>query len=161
MIYIVEVPHEGRPRAWFAFDPQDFTSKVQAARNRADWIIYTEETPRQRLEMTGDTLDTPGARDIHADIFARADQYGWDTVLYRADYLLDHGLYQIDPVSELEAYVAAIAQDLKTCRVYLSDDDASDALYKDPLFQGRDGFYAHMALRDQLISLEVIADEYS
>lgn len=29
MIYIVEIPHQGRPHAWFAFDPADFMRKVQ------------------------------------------------------------------------------------------------------------------------------------
>ena len=34
-----------------------------------------------------------------------------------------------------------------------------DALHSDPLYAGREGFYAHMALRDQLIALEVLSDD--
>jgi hypothetical protein len=43
--------------------------------------------------------------------------------------------------------------------VYPDDETALDALYRDPLYHGRDGFYAHMALREQLIALEVLADD--
>ena len=35
MIYIVEIPHQGRPRSWFAFDKQDFVLKVKATLNEA------------------------------------------------------------------------------------------------------------------------------
>lgn len=40
MIYIVEVPHQGRPHAWFAFDREDCVRKVQAVRGREGWVIF-------------------------------------------------------------------------------------------------------------------------
>ena len=43
--------------------------------------------------------------------------------------------------------------------MYPHDETALDALYRDPLYQGRAGFYAHMALQEQLIALEVPADD--
>ena len=73
--------------------------------------------------------------------------------------MLGEGIYQAEPVSELRACVAALVDTLQTCRVYPDDQTALDALYRDPLYQGRDGFYAHMALREQLIALEVLADD--
>ncbi len=36
MIYIVEVPHQGRPHAWFAFDRKDFVLKIRALWPEAD-----------------------------------------------------------------------------------------------------------------------------
>lgn len=158
MIYIVEFPHQARPSAWFAFDKEDFARKVQARRSGGQTLFATA-TPRQLLEAAGHTPDSSGARDAQAGLFELAEAHGWDTPLYRADYLLGDGVYQAEPVSEFEAHVAAIAEDLQTCRVYMSDEAATNALYRDPLYDGREGIYAHVALRDQLIALEVISDD--
>lgn len=158
MIYVVEIPNQGRAHAWFAFDQDDFIRKVHASKDQNEWTIFTAMTPRQQLEMTGKTPDSPPAGE-DAGIFARAEQHGWDTVLYRADYLLDPGVYQAEPVSEFDACIAAVAQDLQTCRIYGSDEAAMTALYQDPLYDGRDGLYPHIALRDQLIAMEVISDD--
>ncbi|HUL13680.1 MAG TPA: hypothetical protein VLU73_16135 [Methylococcaceae bacterium] len=158
MIYVVEFPHQAHAYAWFAFEEQDFARKVQA-RHAGDRTLFAAATPRQQLEKTGHTPDSPGARTEYAGIFDLAEEYGWDTVLYRADYLLGEGVYQAEPASEFDACVAAIAHDLRACRVYLSDEAATAALYRDPLYDGPEGFHAHMALREQLIALEVISDD--
>jgi len=158
MIYVVEFPHQIHACAWFAFDEQDFVRKVRA-KCTGDWTIFTAATPRQQLEAAGHTPESPDARTEHAGIFDLAEAHGWDTVLYRADYLFGEGVYQIEPISEFDACVAAIAHDLQACRVYLSDQAATSALYGDPLYDGREGFHAHMALREQLIALEVISDD--
>jgi hypothetical protein len=159
MIYVVEFPHQARPTAWFAFDGEDFARKVEAKR-ADDRTIFFVATPRQQLESVGCAPDSPGARTEYAGIFDLAERYGWDTILYRADYLLGEGVYQAEPASELDACVAAIAHGLRACRVYLSDGAAMAALYRDPLYDGREGFHAHMALREQLIALEVISDDW-
>jgi hypothetical protein len=158
MIYVVEFPHDAHPNAWFAFEQRDFIRKV-LARHAGDLTIFASATARQQLESRGLTPDSSDVEAEHGEIFALAAQYGWDTPLFRADYLLGAGVQQAEPISELDAYVAAIAEDLKSCRVYLSDQAAMNALYADPLYDGREGFYAHMALREQLIALEVISDE--
>lgn len=99
MIYVVEVPHQGRPHAWFAFDRDDFVRKVQAT---------------------------------HA----------------------------VEPVPEdFDACVVVLEQALKTCRVYLHDELAIRALQSDPLLDPKDGFYAHMALREQLIAMEAMEED--
>jgi len=158
MIYVVEFPHHAQPHAWFAFDKEDFSRKVRAG-HTGDRTLVSAATPRQQLEAAGVLPDSAGARDLYPGIFDLAQSHGWDTVLYRADYLLGEGVYQAEPVSEFDACVAAVADELRACRVYLSDQAATTALYTDPLYDGREGFHAHMALRNQLIALDVIADD--
>lgn len=159
MIYVVEIPHEGRPFSWFAFDRDDLARKVRAAKESGDTTVFAALSARLRLRAAGLAPDSPGAEAAQPAIFDDADRYGWDTVLYRADYLLSPGVWQVEPVSELEACVAALAHERKACRVYLSDEAAVAALYGDPLYDGREGFYAHMALREQLIAMEAISDD--
>ena len=158
MIYVVEFPQDARPSAWFAFEKQDFIRKVEA-RHSGDQVIFAVASPRQQLQALGHTPDSPGGRSQCPKLFDLAERYGWDTELYRADYVFDDAEYQPEPVSELEAYAAAIGDNLEACRVYLSDQAAVQALYHDPLYNGREGIYAHIALRDQLIAMEVISDD--
>jgi hypothetical protein len=158
MIYVVEFPHQGNPRAWFAFERDDLVRKVRA-RQPGERVIFRAATPRELLGETGHSPESADARNEQIEIFRLAEIHGWDTTLYRADYLLDEGIYQAEPVPEFEACVAAVGADLRECRVYLSDGAATAALYSDPLYSGRDGFHAHMALREQLIALEVISDD--
>ncbi|MBC7163030.1 MAG: hypothetical protein H5U26_13120 [Immundisolibacter sp.] len=154
MIHVLEVPQQGRAQAWFAFDETDLIGKIRAARARPDGQLHAVASPRELLAASGQAPDTAPPW-----IAALAQLHGWDTPLYRADALLGEGIYQAEPVSELRACVAALVDTLQTCRVYPDDQTALDALYRDPLYQGRDGFYAHMALREQLIALEVLADD--
>ena len=159
MIYVVEVPPEGKARAWFAFEQKDLARKVNAAKKREGWAIFETATPRELLEVLGKTSETRGAAEEHADIFKLADTYGWDAMLYRADYLLGQGRYQTEPITEVDACFAAVKHGLKTCRMYLSDEEAATKLYQDPIYEGREGFFTHMALREQLIAMEVISDD--
>jgi hypothetical protein len=154
MIHVLEVPSIGRPRAWFAFDEADLMGKIRAAWAQPEGQIYAVASPRELLAVDGGSAEAAPRW-----ITALAEQHGWDTALYRADALLGHSSWQAEPVSELRASIAALVDTLQTCRLYPDDDIALDALYRDPLYQGRDGFYAHMALRDQLIALEVLADD--
>lgn len=159
MIYVVEIPHAARPKAWFAFNADDFERKVRAGKTGDERTVFAVQTPREQLAALGLDPDSAEARVTAPAVFALAEQHGWDTPLYRADYLLEPGIWEAEPVEALEAYAAAAAEGLESCRIYLSDGAAETALYKDPLYQGREGFYAHIALREQLIALEVIADD--
>ena len=103
MIYIVEIPHQKRPHAWFAFSREDFVLKMRATH--------------------GPKLDQFGA------------------------------------ANEFDACVAVLAHDLKDYRVHLSDELAIGALQSDPLYDKYDGFYAHMALREQLVAMEALEDD--
>jgi hypothetical protein len=103
MIYIVEIPHQKRPHAWFAFSREDFVLKMRATH--------------------GSQMDPPGAEN------------------------------------EFDACVAVLAHELKDYRVHLSDELAIGALQSDPLYDKYDGFYAHMALREQLVAMEALEDD--
>jgi hypothetical protein len=159
MILTLEIPLQGKPNCWFAFDEDDFIRKVQATRQPAQGVIFSADTPRELLSAQGWTPECTEPGDRHADLLQLAAAHGWDTPLYRADYLLAPGHYQVEDVSEFIAHVAAVAQGLQTCRVYRDEEQAMDALYGDSLYAGSEGFYAHMALREQLIALEVISDD--
>lgn len=156
MIYVVEIPAQGRARAWFAFDRRDFSRKVYASDARQDWEIFDVVSPRELLDMLDTTPDAPDARDKSPSICALADLHGWDTPLYRADYLLGDGVYQRDAVSESSACAAALARRVKACRIYWSDVQATAALDNDPLFDSREGFWGREALRGQLVALEIL-----
>lgn len=159
MILTVEIPHAGKPSCWFAYDEDDFIRKVKATRVEVAGVVYNVITPRELLAEQGLVPDSAGWHEQRPDILALANEYGWDTVLYRADYLLAPGLYQTDPVSEFVAHVALLAHELRACRVYRDEEQAMDALYRDDIYAGKAGFYAHMALREQLIALEVMSDD--
>lgn len=159
MILVVEIPHAGKPRCWFAFDEEDFVRKAHAALPAGDAVVFSAGTARGLLAAQGLIADAPGLAGSHPQILQLATEHGWDTTLYRADHLLAPGLYQAEPVPEFLAWVAALAHALKDCRIYMDEEQAMDELYADPLYAGREGFYAHMALRDQLIALEVLSDD--
>lgn len=99
MIYIVEIPHQGRPHAWFAFDRNDFVRKVRATH---------ESNP---------------------------------------------------PAEDFDDCVGVLEGALKACRIYLYDELAIRALQTDPLLDPKEGFYAHMALREQLIAMEAMEED--
>lgn len=157
MIYIVEFPHQGRAHAWFAFNRDDFVRKVHAIRAREGWVIHEALSVRERVAACG--TDTPDVAQTHAALFALAHVHGWDAPLYRADHVLGQGVLQAEPVDAFDACVGALAQDLKTCRVHLSDEQAIAALQRDPLYDPDEGFYAHMALREQLIAMDAMEED--
>lgn len=159
MIYIVEFPHRGRAHAWFAFNRDDFVRKVRATRAREGWVIFDALSARARLAACGMQPESPDAAQAHAGLFELASAHGWDTPLYCADHVLGQGVLQAEPADEFDASVAALAQDLMACRVHLSDEQAIAALQRDPLYDPKEGFYAHMALREQLIAMEAMEED--
>ncbi|HQT26831.1 MAG TPA: hypothetical protein PLK99_09600 [Burkholderiales bacterium] len=48
---------------------------------------------------------------------------------------------------------------VKGCALYLDEEQAISALARDPLFDQKDGFYARMALREQLISMDAMEED--
>lgn len=159
MIYVVEFPHQGRAHAWFAFNRDDFVRKVQAIRAREGWVIFEALSAQQRLAAAGMSPESPNAAHTHAELFALANTHGWDAPLYRADHVFGQGVLQAEPVDEFNACVGALVQDLKTCRVHLNDEQAIEALQRDPLYDPDEGFYAHMALRQQLIAMDAMEED--
>ena len=67
---------------------------------------------------------------------------------------------EASPASEdFEASVAVLEQALKACCIYLHEESAIRALQSEPLLDPKDGFYAHMALREQLIAMEAMEED--
>ena len=157
MIYVIEFPEQGRAHAWFAFEKQDLMRKIYAEDTRHECEIFDVVTASELLEMQGKTPDTDGVRDALPAICSLGDQHGWDTPLYRADYLLGGGVFQVEAVAEMDACVAALTH--RNCKIYWSDTQATAALESDPLFQSREGYWARDALREQLVSLEILEGE--
>ena len=142
MIHIVEIDPQYHARAWFAFDEADFIRKVQVDHGaQTEMIIHKRTTARQLAD------EKLGAR------------FGIDTLIYRADYLLGHGIYQTDVVSELRASLAAVAS-TNEFRIYPDDETAADELDRDPLYKTREGFEAGRKLREQLVEMEVLAEDF-
>jgi hypothetical protein len=158
LILTLEVPLTGRPSCWFAFDEEDFIRKVRQGRPAAP-VIFDVSTPRELL-ANAERAPVSGERALkEAQGRALTAAHGADATVYRADYLLAPAHYQTEAVSEFVAHVAAAAHGLKACRVYYDEEQAMDALLQDSLYAGEAGFYAHMALREQLIALEALADD--
>jgi hypothetical protein len=156
MIYVVEFPEQGKAHAWFAFEQQDLLRKIYATDTRKEWEIFDVVTARELLELLGKTADTPDARDEFPAICSLADQHGWDTPLYRADYLLGEGAFQPEVVSETDACIAALTRRTQACKIYWSDTQATAALENDPIFDSEAGSRGREALRDQLVALEIL-----
>jgi hypothetical protein len=151
MIHIIEIDAENRAKVWFAFDEADLIRKVKVAfASSKENIIFEQTTPAKLLAENH--IDQQHAKGL-------AEQFGMTCPLYRADYLLGHGTYQAETISELRASLAAIAS-AEDFRVYTSDEDAADELDRDPIYQSKLGFDAGIKLRAQLVEMEVIAEDF-
>lgn len=161
MIFIVEQPDNGVANSWFAYDEDDFLRKVCAKDPLPEWEVYDVITPRELLDLTDRTPDSPDTRSACPAICALADANGWDTPLYRADHALGPGNFRAAAVTPLEAGLAALQARGGHWRVYGNEDvalaavDAPDALYDAP-----GGWRARWALREQLIAVEALADDH-
>jgi len=158
VIYVVELPAAGKPTAWFAYDEADFARKVAASDPLRPEEIYDTATARELLEFSGPSPDA-GVRAQYPSICAIGDAHGWDTLLYRADYLLGRGLCQPEPVTQRDASEAALKA-RGDCLVYWTDRDAIGAFEgADPRLAGVPHWHARRALYEQLVALEVLADD--
>jgi hypothetical protein len=92
-----------------------------------------------------------------------AQEYGLDNTLYRADYVLERGCYQPEEVTVRRACEAAlrhrVGSTLKDMRIFWSEEEAVLATEgAEPLFATKDGWKSLHALRAQLLSLDVLAE---
>lgn len=167
MIFVVEVPNGADPHAWFAFDAEDLYRKVSAGDSLQSWEVYDTTTARELLQLVGVVPGTPQARAAFPGICRMAEAFGLDTTLYRADHLLERGCYQPEPVTleaaceaALKARVKTDAQQgsLKDVRIYWTEQDAVLATEQDPFFLAGSGWKQLHALREQLLSLDVLAE---
>jgi len=160
MIYVVELPEQAAPRAWFAYDEADFARKVEAGDALQPWEIFDALSARDLLSDIGQDAVDEQAREKFPAICALGDSHGWDTLLYRADHLLGSGVLSAEPVSEAAALEAALAARGGLTCVYRGDRDAIGAFEgADPRIAGKANWHARRALYEQLVALEVLADD--
>lgn len=160
MIFVVEAQNEGEPKAWFAFDEEDLLRKVAAHDAKAAHEIWDCASPRELLDLFDETPEAAGVAQRYPGICALGAEVGWDTPLYRADYVQKPGLYAPDPVAVIAACRAALHARGGPWRFYegearaLVAADAPDAWY-----DAAGGWRARYALRQQLIAVEALADD--
>lgn len=162
MIFVLEVPVSEHPHAWFAYDDQDLLTKVAEGDPLQPWEIHDACTPHDLMELVGVLPGSPEAQAFPGMV-KLAQAYGLDSTLYRADYVLERGCYQDQPISVRKACEAAlqhrVGSTLKDLRIYWSEQDAVLATEgAEPLFASKDGWKALHALRSQLLSLDVLAE---
>lgn len=159
MIYVVECRPGRSPAAWFAFHLADLARKVAADDALEEWEIHDEVTPRALLEGLGHERVDDIARAAFPSVCALGEEHGWDTTLYRADYLLGRGVLSAQPVEPRAALLAALAARAGECRVYWSDGEALHATEgADPWLCEPARWAACAELQQQLLSVEVMAD---
>jgi hypothetical protein len=159
VIFVLEWPAGAAPLAWFAYDEADLLVKAAAHDPLPLWQIHDCISARELLEVMEATPETPSVRERHPGIWALGEQHGWDRPLYRADHLLPIGTYAAQAVTEGQAAAAALRA-RGECRIYWSESEATAAFERadDAAWQGA-GWRARWALRDQLVALDVLADD--
>lgn len=169
MIYILEraadaaagasVQARAEPRAWFAYDEVDLARKVAATDALQPWEIYDCQSAREWLELLAELPPGPEAEARFPALCALGRRHGYDTPLYRADHLLGRGMLQPEPVSLRQALQAALDARPGWTTVYWSDEQALCAFEGgDPALTGPEHWHARRALYQQLVALEVLAD---
>jgi hypothetical protein len=160
MIYVVHAPAAGTASAWFAFDEGDLLRKVAASDAKPAHEIWDCASACELLELFDETPAGAGVGERFPGIAALGTEYGWDTPLFRADYVQAPGLYAPEPVRRVDACRAALRARGGRWRFYegethaLNAVDAPDDLYDEP-----GGWRARWALRQQLIAVEALADD--
>lgn len=167
MIFVVEVPHDAHPHAWFAYDGEDLLAKIAAEDALQPWEIFDQTSARELFELVGMRPDAPDASAAFPGISRLAQEFGLDAPLYRADHLLERGCYQPEAVllgaaceAALQRRKVAMAQGgtLRDYRIYWSEPEAVLAIEgQDPFFAEQGNWRALHALREQLLALDVLA----
>lgn len=176
MIFVVEVPHVGDARCWFAFNDEDLHRKVMVDDPLQPWEVYDAISARELFALVGEVPGSEQARKVVPGMCRLADEYGLDTVLYRADYLQARGCYQPEVVTLRAACEAALTARVTTeatdatdatetqaarlagLRILWSEQEAVLASENDPFFTAGKGWKALHALREQLLALDVLAE---
>jgi hypothetical protein len=159
-IYVVEIPHQRKPSAWSALDQADFVKGVRSAHaaSRSGDTLFEKVTARELAGQFGyEAEDVVRMREDDPFLLDLAEKHGWDRPLYRADYI--NGVaaaYQAEPISEYDACVAYIRQDLSSCLVYDTDEEALQAVQSGADWNRHGGVQAREALRAVLVRNSVL-----
>jgi hypothetical protein len=159
VIFVLEWPADAPAQAWFAYDERDLLAKVAANDRLPLWQIHDCISVRELLEVVDANPDSADLPQAQPGLWALGQEHGWDRPLYRADHLLPAGTYTAHPVSEGEAAAAALHA-RGVCRIYWTESEATAAFERadDAAWQG-EGWRARWALRDQLVAMDVLADD--
>jgi hypothetical protein len=160
VIYVVEVPEQGEARAWFAFDEGDLLRKVAAGDPLAPHEIWDSASPSELLDLFDERPDSAGVAERYPAIHQLGVEFGWETPLFRADYLQEPGLFAAEPTRLVDACRAALRARGGEWRFYEGEQHALIAVDKpDALYDRPGGWRARWALRQQLIAVEALADD--
>lgn len=116
----LSVPHRGNPTAATFYGQDDFLARHYAAADQARCgkCVYVKTTARELARDQGTTPEDIAAFAAKIDdaflveILTLGGKHGWDTPLYRADYLHAEGEYGPEPTDEVEAVSAWAGDDL-------------------------------------------------
>lgn len=160
MIHVVEMPQGAPPRAWFAFDADDLLRKTATALDCEPWALWDQTSARELLQLNDCQPGEPAAQRTFPALCALGEAHGWDTPLFRADALLGAGRLQAEPVQATAACAAALGQ-RHAMRLYPDDSSAMAAFERgEPEFAPQGDWHARWALREQLVALELLADDH-
>jgi hypothetical protein len=160
MFYVVEMPPQAEPRAWFAFDEDDLLDKVAARTGMAAHEVWDCSSARDLLQVLGDRPEAAGVEQRYPALCALGVSLGWDTRLYRADAVQEPGLYRRDAVDVLAACRAALVACGGEWRLYAGERHALHAVdAPDACFDRPGGWRARWLFRQQLIAVEALADD--
>lgn len=160
MIYVVHAPPAGQAHAWFAFDEDDLLRKVAADDARETHEIWDRASARELLDLFDETPESVGVAERYPGIATLGSEFGWDSPLYRADYLQAPGLYAPETVRLVDACRAALRARGGDWRFYEGEQHALIAVdAPDTLYDAAGGWRARWALRQQLIAVEALADD--
>lgn len=159
-IYIVQIPHRLPPSVCVGSDKADIIKRANAQHDasRSGRTIFEETTPRELLEQFGFTpKECP--TDECKDILELAKKYGWDTKIYRADYMNGEGEYTAEVISEYDAVLSYVDHDLHMTKLFSTDAEAIAALNNDAEWTVHQGLKAAEALKHALINEGALIEE--
>lgn len=151
MIYIVEIPHQGKPSCWSSADEKELLNKLVSASESYSGDIYSKLSGADILGIYGckttselrDSEELDDAEEV-ADLL---DKHGLDTTFYKG---IGDEAYQTQPLVKLDEYMAWLRSDLSACMVFNSDKDAEDALENASYWNGHQGRSARSALQREV-----------
>lgn len=143
MIYVVEIPYVHPAKVWAAADAEAFFRMIEVKRPRCEGYVYARATARQLLTESAETADVSW-------ILQLAIAHGWDTPLYRADYLVSQVGWSPTQLDKFNAYMAALVDDLAGCVVFTSTAAAQAALADSDFWIHHGGIWAQTALYELL-----------
>ena len=145
MIYVIEIPHQSKPRLWAANDTKDFCKLVSKAQERRDTPDYDKTTIAELLENAGYDTVEEAAEDGNSHIAELKAKYA-DAPLYRQP----DGEYTDKAISEYDFYKEIAGDDLSSLLIFETEQEAREALTNNSQWTRHGGIAALQLLTDEL-----------